>query len=125
MLVCATCSCAVQRAAQHSETWTGGCEEDVRNDGASSGSCSSRQKVDGVKRRAVWKHEEATEKPREYAAVRNGGNRVGRRTEDVSNDGASGGSCLSRLKDEGLDVVDKKQWCRSDTVRVVEKVVWT
>ena len=43
------------------------------------------------------------------------------RTEDVSNDGASGGSCLSRLKDEGLDVVDKKQWCRSDTVRVVDK----
>ena len=69
----------------------------------------------------MWKHEEATEKPREYAAVRNGGNRVGRRTEDVSNDGASGGSCLSRLKDEGLDVVDKKQWCRSDTVRVVDK----
>ena len=77
--------------------------------------------IDGVKRRAVWKHEEAKEKPREYAAVRNGGNRVGRRTEDVSNDGASGGSCLSRLKDEGLDVVDKKQWCRSDTVRVVDK----
>ena len=111
----------VQRAAQHNETWTGGGEEDVRNDGASSGSCLSKQKVDGVKRRAVWKHEEATEKPREYAAVRNGGNRVGRRTEDVSNDGASGGSCLSRLKDEGLDVVDKKQWCRSDTVRVVDK----
>ena len=43
------------------------------------------------------------------------------KTEDVSNDGASGGSCLSRLKDEGLDVVDKKQWCRSDTVRVVDK----
>ena len=24
LLVCATCSCAVQRAAQHNETWTGG-----------------------------------------------------------------------------------------------------
>ena len=38
--------------------------------------------------------------------------------EDVGNDGASGGSCLSRQKDEGLDVVDKKQWSRS--IRMVD-----
>ena len=50
----------------------------VRNDGASGGSCSSRQKVDEFNVVAVWKYEEATEKPREYVAVRNGGNRVDR-----------------------------------------------
>ena len=39
----------------------------VINDGVSSGSCSPRQKVDGFNVAAVWKHEETTEKPREYA----------------------------------------------------------
>ena len=53
--------------------------------------------------------------------MQNGGNRVGRRTEDVGNNGASDGSCLSTLEDEGLDLADKKQWCRSDTVRVADK----
>ena len=41
-----------------------GGEEDVRNDGASGGSCSSRQKVEGFNVVAVWKHEEAMEKLR-------------------------------------------------------------
>jgi hypothetical protein len=41
-----------------------GGEEDVRNDGASGGSCSSRQKVEGFNVVAVWKHEETMEKLR-------------------------------------------------------------
>ena len=57
----------MQRAAHHNETWTAGGEEDVRNDGASSRSCSPRQKVEGFNVVAVWKHEEAMEEPREYA----------------------------------------------------------
>ena len=47
------------------------------------------------------------------------------KTEDVGNDGASGGSCLSRQKDAGLDVVDKKQWSGSDTMRMMDKLWWT
>ena len=55
----------IGRLIQHSEAWTArGGEDDVRNDGASSGSCSSRQKVEGFNVVAVWKHEEAMEKLR-------------------------------------------------------------
>ena len=41
-----------------------GGEEDVINDGASSGSWSSRQKAEGLNVVAVWKHEEAMEELR-------------------------------------------------------------
>ena len=47
---------AVSSAIRRDLDRVGGGEEDVRNDGASSRSCSSMQKVDGIKRRAVWKH---------------------------------------------------------------------
>jgi hypothetical protein len=38
--------------------------EDIRNDDASGGSCSSRQKAEGFNVVAVWKHEEAMEELR-------------------------------------------------------------
>ena len=71
---------AVSSAMRRDLDRVGGGEEDVRNDGASSRSGSVRQKVGRITRRAVhvWKHEEAMEKLGEYAAVRNGGSRVGR-----------------------------------------------
>ena len=51
--------------------------EDVRNDGASSGSCSSKQKVEGFNVVAVWRHEEAMEELGECSErLRGGGDTV-------------------------------------------------
>ena len=70
---------------------------------------------------AVWKHEEAMEKPREYAAIAEWWEQSWQdMIEDVRNDGASGGSCSSRLKVEESGVVERqwgsngvKRWWRS------------